>query len=89
MSWKPMDTAPKDGTVIVLYAVFPSRRHLFAPDVFHAFYKENESHWDAVFEDAQIRRTPLLRDLAVFLGWMEVPIEAIRFLNRDEKEKND
>ena len=49
MSWKPMDTAPKDGTVIVVYAAFNTEKII--PDVFHAFYQESEGHWDALLED--------------------------------------
>ena len=70
MSWNPMEKAPKDGTLIVLYAEFDTE-HL-APDVFLAFYQESEGHWDALLEDVQFR-TPWVRDIATPLGWMEVP----------------
>ena len=71
MSWKPMDTAPKDGTVIILYADFGPEK-LIAPDVFHAFYDKSEGHWDSLAEDVAFH-TPCIRELATLLGWIEVP----------------
>ena len=70
MSWKPMETAPKDGTVIVVYADFNTEKII--PDVFHAFYQESEGRWDALLEDIPFR-TPFIRELATLLGWIEVP----------------
>ena len=66
-----METAPKDGTVIVVYAEWHPKVGI-QPDVFHAFYQESEGHWNAVAEDVPFR-TPFLRELAVLLGWIEVP----------------
>jgi len=65
-----MDTAPKDGTVIVVYADFNTEKII--PDVFHAFYQESEGRWDTLLEDTPFR-TPFIRELATLLGWIEVP----------------
>ena len=70
MSWKPMDTAPKDGTVIVVYA--DSTEPQIGTDVFHAFYQESKGHWDALQEDIPFR-TSWIRERITLLGWLEVP----------------
>ena len=73
MSWKRMDTAPKDGTVIVVYADLTTNTEKMLPDdVFFAFYQEREGHWDALLEDIPFR-TPIIREQATLLGWTEVP----------------
>ena len=71
MSWKPMDTAPKDGTVIVVYADQTKLERL--PDVFLAFYAESEGHWDSLAEDAPLRQAPFIRELTTLQGWIKVP----------------
>ena len=71
MSWKPMETAPKDGTVIVVYAKYDPKAPI-ALDVFHAFYQESEGHWDALAEDVPFHK-PFVREQATLLGWIEVP----------------
>ena len=72
MSWKSMDTAPKDGTVIVVYADFSSSDG--GTDVFHAFYSESEDRWDTPIEDKGFRfNIPWMRERAILLGWIEVP----------------
>ena len=71
MSWKPMKTASKDGTVIVLY----TENEPEAPvrlDVSHAYYEKSEGHWDAVAEDVPFH-LPFVREQATLLGWIEVP----------------
>ena len=75
MSWKPMDTAPKDGTVIVLYVNYCSEglsEKMQGVDAFHAFYNENEGHWDAILEDVAFR-TSHIRERTTLLGWIAVP----------------
>lgn len=72
MSWKPMETAPKDGTVIVVYVKYPPDAPMMAVDVFHAFYQKSKGHWDALAEDVFFH-TPTGRELATLLGWIEMP----------------
>ena len=76
MSWKSMDTAPKDGTVIIVYVDF-GPKPLPPPDVFHAFYKESEGRWDTIYRDESHEalpfNIPFMRERATFLGWIEVP----------------
>ena len=50
MSWKPMDTAPKDGSVRSCMQTM-GRSRLTPVDVFHAYYEESEGHWDSLVED--------------------------------------
>ena len=72
MSWKPMDTAPKDGTVIIVYADFGSIDS--GQDVFHAFYAESEGRWDTLIGDKMFPfNIPWMRERAILLGWIEVP----------------
>ena len=72
MSWKPMDTAPKDGTVIVLYADYGPESPVIPVDVFHAYYEESEGHWDSLVEDIPFHMS-FVREQATLLGWIEVP----------------
>ena len=75
MSWKSMDTAPKDGTVIILYVNYWSEglsEEMKGVDAFHAFYQESEGDWDACVEDVSFR-TPHIRERTELLGWIEVP----------------
>ena len=72
MSWKSMDTAPKDGTVIIVYADFSPIQ--LRPDVFHAFYSESEDRWDTVIPDEGFPfNISWMRKRAILLGWIEVP----------------
>ena len=71
MSWKPMDTAPKDGTVIVLCARWPRDDPTIEEDVFFAYYS-SEGHWDSLAEDIRFH-TWHMRESATLLGWIEVP----------------
>ena len=71
MSWKPMDTAPKDGTVIVVYADFTELELI--PDVFHAYYEESKGHWDLIDESLSIQRDLIRTRTPLLLGWIEVP----------------
>ena len=48
MSWKPMNTVPKDGTVIVVYAEYQYHEKVEKlPSVFPAFYCERKGKWDS------------------------------------------
>ena len=67
-----METAPKDGTVIIVYADFGSQAQ--APIAVHAFYQKSEGHWSALDFDKPVPFfDDMLKDRATFLGWIEVP----------------
>ena len=72
MSWKPMDIAPKDGTVIVLYVDFSFLDG--RTDVLEVFYEPVEGRWETLFANEGIPfNTPWIRERATLLGWIEVP----------------
>ena len=66
MSWKPMDTAPKDGTVIVVYAEYNPKTPK-TPDIFPAYYDEGKNGWASIHSDVF---HPLCMTL---ICWIEVP----------------
>ena len=79
MSWKPMDTAPKDGTVIIVYADWKASikaKPKAPPIAVHAFYQKTEGRWSALDCDKPV---PFmddilnLKDTEILLGWIEVP----------------
>lgn len=58
MSWKPMETAPKDGTVIVVYVEYRGQGPKEI-DVLHAFYNEAKGTWDSAQDDMFFQLQPL------------------------------
>lgn len=67
MNWQPIETAPKDGTVI-LVAVF-----LFGPDVSSA--KWNGAYWDMRFMDDYVGPydSQYEREFGLPAHWMPLP----------------
>ena len=68
MSWKPMETAPKDGTVIVVHVEYRGKGPTGA-DARFAFYQESEGHWDI----PELEQDALFSQLATPTHWIEVP----------------
>ena len=58
MSWKSMDTAPKDGTVIIVYADWGAEMQ--PPNAIHAFYQKREDSWSALDFDKPV---PFMDDI--------------------------
>lgn len=71
--WQPIETAPKDGTdVIVMYM------HCETQCVFNAFYASEEYHWEKrdvgwwSYEHSEVSRI-LLNDFMEPTHWMPLP----------------
>ena len=73
MSWKPMDAAPKDGTVIILYVDLDSEMR--PPIPIHAFYQKRKGLWSVLDCDRLTSFDDLImeKDEKILLGWIEVP----------------
>lgn len=73
MEWRPIETAPKDGTdVLVMYM------HIQTQCVFNAFYACEEDGWDASeagwwsYEHSEVGRIKL-EDWMTPTHWMPLP----------------
>ena len=72
MSWNSMETAPKDGTVLVVHVALDIEPHMRErPDVLFASYIEKEARW-VFFTDLDVDSL-VQKGKVRFIGWIDLP----------------